>query len=67
MRINGKIIERPKTSFMRVSLGIHEDDIREVIETYELMSKKYFTHAKNLLYSTQEQIDLNYHHVSFFQ
>ena len=30
---------------MRVSLGIHEFDIKEVIETYELMSNKYFTHA----------------------
>jgi ribonucleoside-diphosphate reductase alpha chain len=51
MRINGKIIERPQHLFMRVSLGIHEYDIREVIETYELMSNKYFTHATPTLFN----------------
>ena len=52
MKINGKIIERPQDLFMRVSLGIHEEDIREVIETYDLMSKKYFTHATPTLFNS---------------
>ena len=51
MKINGAIIERPQHLFMRVSLGIHEYDIKEVIETYELMSKKYFTHATPTLFN----------------
>ena len=52
MKINGKIIERPQDLIMRVSLGIHEEDIREVIETYDLMSKKYFTHATPTLFNS---------------
>ena len=51
IKINGKIIERPQHLFMRVSLGIHEFDIKEVIETYELMSNKYFTHATPTLFN----------------
>jgi ribonucleotide reductase alpha subunit len=51
MKIKGKIIERPQHLFMRVALGIHEFDIKEVIETYDLMSKKYFTHATPTLFN----------------
>jgi ribonucleoside-diphosphate reductase alpha chain len=51
MKINGIIIERPQHLFMRVSLGIHEFDIKEAIETYDLMSKKYFTHATPTLFN----------------
>ena len=67
MRINGKIIERPQHLFMRVSLGIHEHDIREVIETYDLMSKKYFTHATPTLFNAGTKQTSSYHHVSFYQ
>ena len=31
---------------MRVSVGIHKQDIPAAIETYELMSQKFFTHAR---------------------
>ena len=37
---------------MRVSLGIHGNDIREVLQTYDLMSKKYFTHATPTLFNS---------------
>jgi len=40
IKINGKIIERPQHMLMRVSLGIHMEDIDSAIETYELMTKK---------------------------
>ena len=43
LKINGKIAERPQHMLMRVSVGIHLNDIDAAIETYELMSKKYFT------------------------
>uniref|UniRef100_A0A6C0DXS0 ribonucleoside-diphosphate reductase n=1 Tax=viral metagenome TaxID=1070528 RepID=A0A6C0DXS0_9ZZZZ len=46
-----KIIERPQHMIMRVALGIHGDDIKSVIETYELMSSKYFTHATPTLFN----------------
>jgi ribonucleoside-diphosphate reductase alpha chain len=51
LKINGKIAERPQHMLMRVSVGIHPDDMEAAIETYELMSKKYFTHATPTLFN----------------
>jgi ribonucleoside-diphosphate reductase alpha chain len=50
MKIKGKVIERIQHLFMRLSLGIHKDDLKSVINSYELMSSKYFTHATPSLY-----------------
>ena len=50
MRVNGKVVERIQHLFMRVSLGIHKDDLKSVINSYELMSQKYFIHATPTLY-----------------
>ena len=52
MKSNGKIVERPQYMWMRVSLGIHLDDFDSVFETYDLMSKKYFTHASPTLFNS---------------
>ena len=52
IKIEKKIIERPQHLWMRVSLGIHGNDIREVLQTYDLMSKKYFTHATPTLFNS---------------
>ncbi|MGB5819104.1 MAG: ribonucleoside-diphosphate reductase subunit alpha [Saonia sp.] len=52
LKLNGKIVERPQHMLMRVSVGIHLDDLDSVIETYELMSKKYFTHATPTLFNS---------------
>mgnify|MGYP006078623541 FL=1 len=51
IKINKKIIERPQHLWMRVSIGIHGNDIKDVLETYDLMSKKYFTHATPTLFN----------------
>ncbi|GGF18805.1 ribonucleoside-diphosphate reductase subunit alpha [Flavobacterium limi] len=51
LKINGKIVERPQHMLMRVAVGIHLDDLKSVIETYDLMSKKYFTHATPTLFN----------------
>lgn len=51
LRINGKIVERPQHMLMRVSVGIHKNDIESAIKTYELMSKKFFTHATPTLFN----------------
>ena len=51
LKINGKIAERPQHMLMRVSMGIHLNDVDAAIETYELMSKKYFTHATPTLFN----------------
>src|SRR6056300_1155668 len=52
MKLNGQIVERPQHMLMRVSVGIHYDDIKAAIETYNLMSKKYFTHATPTLFNS---------------
>ena len=51
LRMHGKIVERPQHMLMRVSIGIHKDDLESAIETYELMSKKYMTHATPTLFN----------------
>jgi ribonucleoside-diphosphate reductase alpha chain len=52
LKLNGKIAERPQHMLMRVSIGIHLNDLEAAIETYELMSKKYFTHATPTLFNS---------------
>jgi ribonucleoside-diphosphate reductase alpha chain len=51
LRINGNIVERPQHMLMRVAVGIHLNDMDAAIETYELMSKKFFTHATPTLFN----------------
>ena len=51
MRVEVKPVERPQDMWMRVSLGIHGYDIKEAIETYDLMSKRFFTHATPTLFN----------------
>ena len=51
LKLNGIIAERPQHMLMRVSIGIHLNDLDSAIETYELMSKKYFTHATPTLFN----------------
>ena len=51
IRTNGKVTERPQHLFMRVALGIHKEDIQAAIETYNLMSEKWFIHATPTLFN----------------
>jgi len=51
LKLNGAAAERPQHMLMRVSVGIHMDDIERVLETYELLSTKYFTHATPTLFN----------------
>lgn len=51
LRINGKIVERPQHMIMRVAVGIHGANMDKVIETYNLMSERYFTHASPTLFN----------------
>lgn len=50
-KVDGKIVERPQYMWMRVALGIHADDFKDALQTYDLMSKKYFTHATPTLFN----------------
>ena len=51
MKIDGKIVERPQHMLMRVAVGIHGEDINAAIETYNLLSEKWFTHATPTLFN----------------
>ncbi|MCU0318351.1 MAG: ribonucleoside-diphosphate reductase subunit alpha [Amoebophilaceae bacterium] len=51
MKLDGKVSERPQHMLMRVSVGIHKDDIDAAVETYHLMSERWFTHATPTLFN----------------
>ncbi|TEB40204.1 hypothetical protein FA13DRAFT_1724434 [Coprinellus micaceus] len=51
LRINGRPAERPQHMIMRVAVGIHGSDLDRVLETYNLMSERYFTHASPTLFN----------------
>ncbi|SNB48854.1 CPXV083 protein [Cowpox virus] len=51
LKINNKIVERPQHMLMRVAVGIHQWDIDSAIETYNLLSEKWFTHASPTLFN----------------
>lgn len=51
LKMHGKIVERPQQMLMRVAIGIHKQDIEAAIETYHLMSERWFTHATPTLFN----------------
>jgi len=51
LKIDGRVVERPQHMLMRVSVGIHGDDIDGAIETYNMLSEKLFTHASPTLFN----------------
>lgn len=51
LRTDGRVVERPQSMFMRVSLAIHADDIHLALQSYRLMSQGYFTHASPTLFN----------------
>ncbi|RME19821.1 MAG: ribonucleoside-diphosphate reductase subunit alpha, partial [Bacteroidetes bacterium] len=51
LKMNGRVAERPQHMLMRVAVGIHKNDIDAAIETYNLMSEKWFTHATPTLFN----------------
>jgi len=51
MKVDNKVVERPQHLLMRVAVGIHGEDIPAAIETYNLLSEKWFTHATPTLFN----------------
>ncbi|XP_039143601.1 ribonucleoside-diphosphate reductase large subunit [Dioscorea cayenensis subsp. rotundata] len=51
LKVSGKVVERPQHMLMRVAVGIHKDDIDSVIQTYHMMSQRWFTHASPTLFN----------------
>ena len=52
MKLKGKIVERPQQMLMRVSIGIHKNDVESALKTYNLMSEGWFTHATPTLFNS---------------
>lgn len=52
LRVHGKVVERPQHMLMRVAVGIHKDNIEDAINTYNLMSEKWMTHASPTLFNS---------------
>jgi ribonucleoside-diphosphate reductase subunit M1 len=51
LKIDEEVVERPQHMLMRVAVGIHEEDIDAAIETYNLLSQRWFTHASPTLFN----------------
>jgi ribonucleoside-diphosphate reductase alpha chain len=51
LKLDGAIAERPQHMLMRVAVGIHGTDIAAAIETYNLLSERWFTHATPTLFN----------------
>ena len=51
LKLKGLVVERPQHMLMRVAIGIHKENIDEAIETYNLLSEKWFTHATPTLFN----------------
>ncbi|MCB0790756.1 MAG: ribonucleoside-diphosphate reductase subunit alpha [Flavobacteriales bacterium] len=51
LKLNGQVVERPQHMLMRVSLGIHKDDLESAIATYNDLSLGWYTHATPTLFN----------------
>ena len=51
LKTNGVVIERPQHMLMRVAIGIHKNDIDSAINTYHILSQRWFTHASPTLFN----------------
>ncbi len=51
LKVDGNIAERPQHMLMRVAVGIHGADIDSAVETYNLLSERWFTHATPTLFN----------------
>ncbi len=51
LKMNGNVVERPQHLLMRTAVGIHGNDVEAAIETYNLMSEKWFIHATPTLFN----------------
>ena len=52
LKLNGEVAERPQHMLMRVAVGIHHDNIEKALETYDLMSQGFLTHATPTLFNS---------------
>lgn len=51
LKVHNQIVERPQHLIMRAACGIHCGDLQAALETYDLMSRRFFTHATPTLFN----------------
>ncbi len=51
LKVDGNIAERPQQMLMRVAVGIHMNNLDKIVETYNLLSERWFTHATPTLFN----------------
>jgi ribonucleoside-diphosphate reductase alpha chain len=52
LKLDGKVAERPQYMYMRTALQVCGEDIQGVIDTYNLLSEGYYTHATPTLFNS---------------
>jgi len=52
LKIDGIVAERPQYMYMRTAIQVWGENIEKVIETYNLLSEGYYTHATPTLFNS---------------
>jgi ribonucleoside-diphosphate reductase alpha chain len=52
LKLNGQVAERPQYMYMITALQIWGENLEKVIETYNLLSEGYYTHATPTLFNS---------------
>jgi len=52
LKLNGKVAERPQYMYLRTALQVWGSNIEKVVETYNLLSEGYYTHATPTLFNS---------------
>ena len=50
-KVDGNVVERPQFMYMRTAIAVHQLDIKSVLETYDALSRRLYTHGSPVLYS----------------
>jgi ribonucleoside-diphosphate reductase alpha subunit len=51
-KLDGVIAERPQHMLMRIAVGLHLGDLSSIHETYDLLSRGYYTHASPTMFNS---------------
>jgi len=52
LKMNGKVAERPQYMYMRTAIQVCGENIQDIIETYNMLSEGYYTHATPTLFNS---------------
>lgn len=52
LKMNGKVAERPQYMYMRTAIQVCGENIQDIIDTYNMLSEGYYTHATPTLFNS---------------